>query len=127
MALSALLLLNSRSQILQIDKGESVRKDKSFNEKRVFLDTSEISFDLSRILRKHPDTDEDAAEKLMAEQLVRGHFKLRKKGVYWWSHHFRNRDQSVSERVSTARQLKRGNSVDSFKDPYKSAWPVRTI
>ncbi len=86
-ALSALFLLNSRSKILKVEPPEddfekiNRKRRKNGKEEKVSLNT--IRFDIARVIRGGMSATEAARE--MAAALVRGHFKVRQTGVFFWS------------------------------------------
>jgi hypothetical protein len=94
--LSLLLLLNSRSQLLGIEDAQADLE--RINHRRRMrglppkLAHQAIVFDISRIVKRHGDgLSEKEAVALRTEALVRGHFKVRRTGVFWWSPYLRNR------------------------------------
>lgn len=118
------ILLNSRSHVFRI--GE-VEKDKKQDEKRLrkkfgaasYVSLRPIEFDLDRIFKKNPDISAENARKLAAESLVRGHFKVRKTGVFWWSPHVRNPSGTEVEDL-----LSHKDRTVLESDPYDGDGPI---
>lgn len=89
--LSLLLLLNSRSRMLKITQPKSLKK--TFQSE---IKPRTIEFDIERLLEKSKEKlNSDEAKTHQAEALVRGHFKVRKTGVFWWSPYIRNKKSST--------------------------------
>lgn len=102
MSLSLLLLLNSRSKIVRIDDENRKRKKHGRDENAM----REICFDTGRILEKsQAGMTEDDARNWQAESLVRGHFKIRKTGVFWWSPYIRSKKDGLSEAAAREEHL----------------------
>ncbi len=117
-ALCILLLMNSRSPILQVSEDENDyskinkgRRAKGVPEK---MPVNAIRFDLSRILNKNENMSDEEAARTMATSLVRGHFKIRQTGVFFWSPYVRNavweeaKEQAMIDGLSRDRLV--GNS-----------------
>ncbi|MCK1307693.1 hypothetical protein [Bradyrhizobium sp. 45] len=86
--LSLLLIINSPSQILEItDAADNLRIDaKRAKEGRPPLpNLRTIQFDIARFQRAVPDEASTKTQTDVAEHFVRGHFKRRKTGLFWWS------------------------------------------
>ena len=103
---SLLLLINSRSDILKVSEPSKLQKQ--FSKKREKKNGStkilhhKISFDIARILEKNPNLSANEAKSQMAAALVRGHFKVRKTGVFFWSPYVRG--AKTPEQKEEARQ-----------------------
>lgn len=98
--LALLLLLNSRSQVLKVGtpiaERADTRKTSDKFKKRALLDIRPIEFDLSRVMTQAGTAmTVEAAQDIRAQQLVIGHFKVRTTGIFWWSPHWRNLDESL--------------------------------
>lgn len=123
--LRILLLMNSRSQIFAHEpypKFEEVCAD-NLRRKRVGAKPNypvvPIRFNIERAMKKYGVSREDA-ESICREHLVRGHFKLRTRGVFWWSPHLRNTKNRDGEAMHPPeyRVVKSGKSpqfVPSFR------------
>ncbi|MBK7361204.1 MAG: hypothetical protein IPJ01_02510 [Micavibrio sp.] len=91
--MSVLLLLNSRSNIIQPMEPEenysrlNIKRRK--NGQPDILSMHDIQFDVSRLLKESPGISEKEASESMAAALVRGHFKVRRTGVFFWSPYVR--------------------------------------
>lgn len=110
LALSTLLLLNSRSGIIKIAENET--KTGKVHEHK--FDT--IEFDIDEIMRKQ-GLDPKEARAQQAETLVRGHFKVLKSiGARWWSPHLRNKRVDVDHDDAVSEQLGR-ERVAGMQDP----------
>lgn len=116
--LNLLLLLNSRSKILQIDP-PTIDVDKK-NQKNKRLGRPEIAtlnamnklrFDVARIVGKTPGLGPEDAAEIMAAALVRGHFKVRKTGVFFWSPYVRGASSEDEKNAILDRGLSRENAT----------------
>lgn len=87
--LSLLLLLNSRSQVLDstADIQETNANWGHPLKRGEYLPARQIRFNLDRIFRKHPGVTPEQARDLRYTTLRIGHFKIKPSGVYWWSPH----------------------------------------
>lgn len=107
-ALTFMLLLNSRSPIFEITEPNKEESRRNNNIRRIHGLPAEppmhnIRFDVARILRQRGDITSEEASKLMAASLVRGHFKVRQTGVFFWSPYVRNaRDDEHRAAVQAA-------------------------
>lgn len=104
-ALSILLLLNSRSKILTVEEPSDnltkLNKARLKNGKEEIMPMNKVVFDIARVIRKTGKSDVDAMRE-MAAALVRGHFKVRQTGVFFWSPHVRNaRDEDDKKEIYT--------------------------
>lgn len=116
--LSLLLLLNSRSKIIQVDPPD-VNVDKR-NQKNRRLGRAEIAtldslnklrFDVARIVDKDPSLEPEEAAEKMAAALVRGHFKVRKTGVFFWSPYVRGASNEEEKAGVLSQGLDRENAT----------------
>jgi hypothetical protein len=89
--LGLLLIINSPSKILLIEEPDNA----TLNAKRArrgrapILDLRTIKFDIARFQRAANPGISLQTEGDVAEHVVRGHFKTRQTGVFWWSPHVR--------------------------------------
>lgn len=110
-----ILILNSRSKVLEIGEPEEdfsrLNRKRERQGKQPKPELNVIKFDISRLLKKDKNLSQEEAQRIQAESLVRGHFKLRKTGVFWWSFHFRNKDADTSNEEALERQLPRERKI----------------
>lgn len=114
-AMCILLLLNSRSNIVKINppSKDSERLNKARSKKGLYplVSNHEITFDIARILGKDSNLSPEDAKREMAASLVRGHFKVRKTGVFFWSPYVRGaktaeeKDQVRAEKLGQQRSV----------------------
>ncbi len=109
------LLMNSRSKVLEAAPEQAARTANGGHEP---ASLSTIRFDLSRIMKKHDGMSSADAQKYMAETLVRGHFKVRQTGVWWWDPHLRNKDDGKTVEQAWSDQLARGRT-DTILQPHR--------
>jgi hypothetical protein len=90
---AAIMLLNSRNLAEYQPRPISpkLNKARTRNSKPPLLDYTHISIKLSRALGERAGMAADARHPSRLH-LVRGHFKIRASGVYWWSPHARGAD-----------------------------------
>lgn len=103
--LRLLLMINSPSQILEVDAGADNRvidAKRARQGRPPLANWRPIRFDISRFQQAgfvngaRPENQRE-----IAEHFVRGHFKLRKTGMFWWSPYVRNQmgeDPAVNPR-----------------------------
>lgn len=116
--LSALLLMNSRSSVIKADPPKHSilgRKKKTVDGKPLKISIQPVKFDLNRVLKTRRNLSDKQAAKICAEALVKGHFKVRKTGVFWWSPHVRNRRKGVGQETVIKQQLDKDRHVKSSK------------
>jgi hypothetical protein len=92
---SFLLLLNSRNTIIEQRRDDFVRLNRARAKRarpplKEFINTN-IRLSRTQANRLGTPADRDAAR----PHLVRGHFKLRRSGCYFWTSHVRGRGQPV--------------------------------
>jgi len=93
------LLLNSRNSIVRRDK-ENLAKLNNARRKnkkpplREFINTS---LRISKVVANR-GASAGFSREAVRMHLVRGHFKVRKSGVYWWSPHPRGRERHLTRR-----------------------------
>lgn len=102
-ALSIMMLLNSRSKILTTQPPSTdltkINRARLKNGKEEILPMNTIVFDIARIIQKSGKTTIDAIRE-MAAALVRGHFKVRQTGVFFWTPYVRSaRDEEHRKEV----------------------------
>ncbi|MGB4106990.1 MAG: hypothetical protein WBK55_04260 [Alphaproteobacteria bacterium] len=107
-ALSVLLLLNSRSNIIRVqhenDLGKLNAKRRKQGHRTDLLSIHAIHFDIARLLKQNPAMSAGEASESMAAALVRGHFKVRQTGVFFWSPYVRAASsQEEKARIINAR------------------------
>jgi hypothetical protein len=114
---TALLLLNCRSPIFKFEKdarlegamarGEYYRSE--FEDRQLKFNLLHdrkpvpITFDLGRIMRRGNIGCSEALQKMQAH-LVRGHFKVRKTGIFFWSHFVRGAGPELPGQRTAHRQ-----------------------
>jgi hypothetical protein len=91
--LSLLLIINSPSRVLEIADGADNAR---INAKRArkgrppLVNLRAIQFDVARFQVALPVGTSTGTQTEVAEHFVRGHFKQRETGVFWWSPHVRH-------------------------------------
>lgn len=92
--LCLLLMINSPSQILEIDAGadnQDVDAKRARQGRPPLANWRPIRFDISRFQQAgFVNGERPANQREVAEHFVRGHFKVRKSGLFWWSPYVRN-------------------------------------
>jgi hypothetical protein len=90
---AAIMLLNSRNLAEHQPRSISpkLNKARGRNRKPPLLDYTHVTIRLSRALGERAGMAADARQPSRLH-LVRGHFKIRASGVYWWSPHARGAD-----------------------------------
>lgn len=92
-AMSMLLLLNSRSNVLEIVEPEEdlskINKQRRILRKPEQVALKTIQFDVARVLQRRLGATPEEASEIMSASLVRGHFKVRRTGVFFWGPHVR--------------------------------------
>lgn len=114
-ALCTFLLMNSRSKVIKAEPEVRARDKLGYVEP---VGLRPVTFDLSRVLRNHPGISAQDAERILSEQMVRGHFKVRNTGVFFWSPHIRNMQAGSTPEEAWDRQLKR-DRVDTIQAPHR--------
>jgi hypothetical protein len=87
-ALRFFLLLNARNEVVTVDAGpdmERINKKRRRKGKPDLFTSLSVRIDLSRRIRVIHRRGGAPNHTAMAEHWVRGHFKIRKTGVFWWS------------------------------------------
>lgn len=116
-----LVLMNSRSQILKIEPApDDVTKLNAKHRKAgrpPVVSLRPIRFDLSRILAKDPTLTRREATELAAEAVVRGHFKRRKTGIFWWAPYTRNRRDESTAKPRSYRVMRPAAPVTGIPNP----------
>jgi hypothetical protein len=87
-ALRFLLLLNARNRVVAIAAAPDLSRLNRARRKRgkpELLAASTVTLDLSRPLMQAERRGHGRDRAAIEAHLVRGHFKLRKTGVFWWS------------------------------------------
>jgi hypothetical protein len=91
--LRLLLMINSPSQIVEIGPGDDNRRIDAIRAERgrpPLPNLRPIRFDIGRFRRaEFANGAPPANQREVAEHFVRGHFKIRKTGMFWWSPHVR--------------------------------------
>lgn len=116
-ALSLLLLMNSRSSLLKMIENDQdfsrLNKSRLRMKRPIKISNHTITFDIARILSKNPNISDNDANLVMSAALVRGHFKVRKTGVFFWSPYVRNahtekdKQNVISQSLSNSRIIKK--------------------
>lgn len=85
----AILLLNSRNTTSEerVVVAEKLNKARVQRGKARLLDHTTVRIKLSQAMEKRAGSSGKAGHEPSKLHLVRGHFKFRKSGVYWWSDH----------------------------------------
>lgn len=86
-----LLLINSRNAV-HVGEGEDLAKLNRARQRKAkpgLMPLRPVSLDLSRRLRAARRTGGGVDEREVRAHIVRGHFKVRASGVFWWSAHTR--------------------------------------
>ncbi len=103
-----LLLLNSRSRVLKTnpptDDLTRLNKARLRSGKEEIPLMNTITFDVARAVRNGEKSDIEAARE-MAAALVRGHFKVRQTGVFFWSPYVRNARDDEHRQEVYAREI----------------------
>ena len=111
--INLLLLLNSRSQVLTVEEPQEdytkINRAKRRNGKPEKPSLHTIKFDVARLVRKGLSATEAFAD--IAAALVRGHFKVRKTGVFFWSPFVRGAKSEEEKQVVWEAGLKRDRDV----------------
>jgi hypothetical protein len=101
--LSLLTILNSRNVISYSEEAtfEKLNKQRKKKGKPPVLSHREIRLNLSKVQRQRLGeyAQRSPSARPTEAHLVRGHWKLRKTGLYWWSPHVRYGDQTSSPPV----------------------------
>ncbi|MBP2229685.1 hypothetical protein J2847_002984 [Azospirillum agricola] len=89
--IAILLLINSRNAV-HVGEGENLVKLNRARERKAkpgLVPLRPVSLDLSRRLRAARRSGGGVDEREVRAHIVRGHFKVRASGVFWWSAHTR--------------------------------------
>lgn len=88
MALRFFLLLNTRNRVVRIIDGPSMsklNKQRRRKGKDDLLESQMVKLDLSRPIAQVIRRGGTPNHRAIAAHVVRGHFKLRSTGIFWWS------------------------------------------
>ena len=97
-ALSMILLLNSKNAIEQEDVNNAkINRARQRRGKRPLKDQTKVTLRLSRV-QKNRAGEAGQTREAMREHLCRGHFKVRKTGVFWWNAHVRGAGSRLEQR-----------------------------
>lgn len=96
--IATLVLMNSKNcvEVKSVEPPAKLNKARRKQGKTELLPYSTVEITLNRAAQRASAAASDAEREAMRLHLVRGHFKVRKTGVFWW-HHFMRGDESRGE------------------------------
>jgi hypothetical protein len=96
--IATLVLMNSKNcvEVRPVEPPPKLNKARRKAGKTELLPYSTVEITLNRAAARASAAASDAEREAMRLHLVRGHFKVRKTGVFWW-HHFMRGDDSRGE------------------------------
>lgn len=95
------LLLNARNRVVQVTDGPDftrLNRSRAKSGKAPLLSSKIIKLDLSRPIVQALRRGTSTNPRDLAAHVVRGHFKVRKSGVFWWSPFVRGGDKAKGDK-----------------------------
>lgn len=99
-SVALLTLLNSKNcvEYSEVKEFSKINKIRTKKKQPQLLSHQIVSLSLSKVQKNRMKNMGMTTKEEMRAHLVRGHYKLRKSGLYWWSSHIRGSEGVIDTR-----------------------------